>query len=208
MEIDEIDRVLAKVPNTMRVAVAAAAIERIRDFYRFGNLRPTLAELGAVETEIARHKEIFDVGLELAWSCAEGEKIDEGLASAIVGWVRDHLWQKQVPKTVSDGSACALKAVHFALLAREDKTTDSTEQALSMAELVASLSLRQLGIGDEDDDVPGDVGDAEEAWQIAVVKHVQKNKSAKPSQELFAALLAKTPTWQKYLEQYKHAFST
>lgn len=208
MDIDEIDKVLIKVPRQTRVAVACVGIERVCDLYRFGNLHPTVKDLGTVKTKLAKDSDLLDVGLKLAWTFVEGTKVDKPMATAIIEWVGDHLWQKKIPKKIAAGSDCTLKAIRFALLAIDDEKTQSVEQALSMAEIAASISLRQLGIGDEDDDIPTAVGDAEEAWQIKVVKHVAKNKTAPATKAMFAELLAQEPAWRKYLPQYKKKFSS
>jgi hypothetical protein len=213
MQIDEIDRVLNKVPKQTRVAVACVAVERVLDLYRFGNLHPTVKDLPEIKTKLAKDRELLDLGLEIAWAFVEGEKVDKPMAAAIVAWVGDHLWQKKVPKKIAAGSECALKAIRFTLLAIDDEETQSCEQALSMAEIAASISMRQLGLSDDsddddDDDIPSAVGDAEEAWQIKVVKHVAKNKTAAASKAMFAELRAQEPSWRQYLPQYKKKFSS
>lgn len=206
LNYDKLEKVWPKLSKEMRVAIACVAVERIRDLYELGNFKLTLGDMVISVAQQPPGKDLIELGLEMGWGFVAGTPPDKATRDAIEKWIKAKILHKSAAKTVSAAARSACKAVYHVLHATDDDTGASVEQAMTLAEVGPAITLRNMGIGNDDNDIPTQIAKKEQAWQMRVVEHALDSAKLKPRRELFAELLAEEPAFQPYLEQYKKKY--
>jgi hypothetical protein len=205
LSFSKLDKVWPKLSKEMRVAVACVAIERVRPLYELGNFKLTVKDVGATGKYPA-DKDLVELGLELGWGFVAGKTPDKPTREAIEKWIKAKILHKKAAKTVSSAGRGACKAVYHALRATDVEDGMHIEQAITMAEVGVSNTVRNMGIGDDKNDIPTKVGKKEQAWHLSVVEHALAAGKKKPSRAMFEELLKEGSAFDPYLDLYKKKY--
>jgi hypothetical protein len=192
------DQELDQLPKRARIALVAACVEHVFDFYRLGNfklpvrLAPNAAALGAPpDVDLPEH------ALAMAWAFVESGALDpRAIKAALDGLLQDPFDSEDM----CAGGVAVLGCVGGTLRAMQDETPAQAKKTLRSCAYVVWESLTDpLG----DDEEAKRYGDMEKAWQAQVLERAQQRANRPLSRADFADLIAQPVDWRKHLDAYR-----